>query len=78
MTGRFADKSFHAVLPPGGKTAVTIFRPTPFRYHENSVYVLHLDTTNGFVPAEQERNSKDTRNLGVYIKPTFFYEDDPR
>ncbi|MEO7190108.1 MAG: hypothetical protein ABI051_03560 [Vicinamibacterales bacterium] len=77
VTGRFADKSFKASVLANGKSAVSVTRPAPFRYHQNSVYVLHLDTANGFVPTERDPGSKDTRNLGVFIRPTFDY-DDPR
>jgi hypothetical protein len=73
VRGRFADKEFSISKPAGAKVAVTIADPTPFRYHLNSVYVLHLETTNGFVPAEIEPGSTDTRNLGVFIRPTFTY-----
>jgi hypothetical protein len=74
VRGSFADRAFVATIPAGGKTAITLPRPTPFRYHQNSVYVLHLETANGFVPAEKEPGSKDTRNLGVFIRPTFVYD----
>jgi hypothetical protein len=78
VRGRFADRRFTANVPANGRTAVTVQRPTPFRYHANSVYVLHLETTAGFVPAERDPASTDTRNLGVFVKPTFSYDDGPR
>jgi len=61
-----------------GKTAVTVQHPTPFPYHDNSVYVFHMETSSGFVPAKRDPASTDTRTLGVFVKPTFFYDDDPR
>ncbi|MEO8484371.1 MAG: hypothetical protein ABI634_19345 [Acidobacteriota bacterium] len=78
VTGRFADRAFSAKVLAGGKTAVTVTRPTPFRYHANSVYVLHLEATNHFVPAERNPGSTDRRNLAVFVKPTFVYDDEPR
>jgi hypothetical protein len=78
VTGRFADRRFSASVPGGGKTAVSVSHPTPFRYHANWVYVLHLETGQGFVPAERDPHSTDTRHLGVFIRPTFAYDDGPR
>jgi hypothetical protein len=77
IRGRFADREFATSKPAGATVAVTVSDPKPFRYHLNSVYVLHLETTNGFVPAEVEPGSTDTRNLGVFIKPTFTYQTGP-
>jgi hypothetical protein len=74
VTGRFADRPFHATVLAGGRSSVSIAAPTPFRYHQNAVYVLHLETTRGFVPAERDPGSRDTRNLGVFIRPQFFYD----
>ncbi len=75
VRGRFADRSFTAHVLANGSTAVTLLRPTPFRYHDNSVYVLHLETSSGFVPAERDPASRDTRRLGVFVKPTFSYDE---
>ena len=36
-------------------------------------YVLRLETTAGFVPAERDPGSTDTRNLGAFIRPVFMY-----
>jgi hypothetical protein len=44
-----------------------------FRYHQSYAYVLHMETTKGFVPAVTEPGSKDTRNLGVFVRPKFTY-----
>jgi len=78
VKGRFADRSFSAHVLANGRTAVTVQRPTPFLYHDNSVYVFHMETSSGFVPAKRDPASTDTRTLGVFVKPTFFYDDDPR
>jgi hypothetical protein len=78
VTGTFGDRSFEASILANGRTAVTVLRPTPFRYHDNAVFVLHLKTTTGFVPAELEPPSTDGRRLGVFMMPTFAYDDDPR
>lgn len=75
VRGRLADRAFSITVPAGGRTAITVVNPAPFRYHQNSVYVLHLETTNGFVPAETDPGATDTRNLGVFIRPTFSYGD---
>jgi hypothetical protein len=40
-------------------------------YHKSYGYVLHLSTTTGFVPKEVEPGSTDSRNLGVFVRPTF-------
>lgn len=78
VRGRFADRAFSADVLANGRTAITVQRPTPFRYHANSVYVLHLEAASHFVPAERSPGSGDTRNLGVFVKPTFSYDDEPR
>ena len=73
IEGHFADRPFSTSLPAGGKVAVTLANPTPFRYHQNWVYVFHLEVENGFVPAETEPGSTDRRRLGVFMKPIFEY-----
>jgi hypothetical protein len=78
VRGTFGDRPFAAHVPAGGRSAVTVSRPTPFRYHQNSVYVLHLETARGFVPAQRDAGSKDARNLGVFIRPTFDYDEASR
>lgn len=75
VRGSFADRPFSSHVLAGARSAVTLFNPTPFRYHQNSVYILHLETTRGFVPAERDPASHDTRTLGVFIRTTFSYDE---
>ncbi len=43
-------------------------------YGDTYVYILRMTTTAGFVPAETNPGATDTRNLGVFVRPTFVFK----
>jgi len=53
--------------------ATVILEPGPGSAYAGGsrAYVFAVTTTNGFVPAEVDPNSKDKRFLGVFIEPHF-------
>jgi hypothetical protein len=60
--------------PDGDKTIVLEPGPGIVYYAEgrdSRAYVFTVTTTNGFVPAEVDPKSSDTRYLGVFIEPHF-------
>lgn len=77
VTGSLAGKPIEAEVGQGRAAVVQLARPDGFRYHQSYAYVLHLETTQGFVPALVEPGSQDTRNLGVFVQPSFTYDDAP-
>ncbi|MEO7191062.1 MAG: hypothetical protein ABI051_08395 [Vicinamibacterales bacterium] len=78
VEGRLDGRPFSVTLKAGQESRVQIGSLEGERYHQSYAYVLHMTTSNGFVPAEREPGSKDTRNLGVFVRPRFVYEDEPR
>ncbi len=65
-----------SVIP--GKTETITFTPRPGVWaHKSYAVVLHFETTAGFVPAKVDPKSTDTRNLGVFVRPTFVVADPP-
>jgi hypothetical protein len=76
VTATLDGRTERASIEPG-KSATLTFTPRPGVWaHASYGVVLRLTTTRGFVPTEVgERpgpgQPPDTRNLGVFIKPTF-------
>jgi hypothetical protein len=76
VTATLDGHTERASLAPGGSATLT-FTPRPGVWaHKSYGVVLRLTTTRGFVPTEVgERpgpgQQPDTRNLGVFIQPTF-------
>lgn len=77
VRGRFADRAFDVDVHPGQETVVQLPRPACFKYGHSCAYVLHIEAATGFVPASIEKGSTDTRNLGVFVQPSFYYDDTP-
>jgi hypothetical protein len=75
VTGTFADRSIDVSVREGSDASVQIARPEPGRYLHSYTYILKLTTTNGFVPSERDPSSNDTRNLGVFVKLAFAYDE---
>jgi hypothetical protein len=75
VTGDFGGHPISVDLRPGIPVRVQVSRPEGVRYHQSHAYVLTLTTANGFVPAEREPGSGDTRNLGVFVQSSFFYDE---
>jgi hypothetical protein len=73
VSGTLAGRPLQATVGPDRVATVSVSMPPGFRYHQSYAYVLHLSTTAGFVPAEVDPGSSDTRNLGVFLRPTFTY-----
>jgi hypothetical protein len=73
VTGNFAGKPIEATVGPDQIQSVVLTVPRFFKYHQSYAYVLHLSTTAGFVPAQDDPGSHDTRNLGVFLRPSFVY-----
>ncbi len=82
VTATLEGHTERASIEPG-KTATLTFTPKPGVWaHASYGVVLHLTTTRGFVPSEVgERpgpgQQPDTRNLGVFIQPTFVVAEPP-
>jgi hypothetical protein len=76
VTATLDGRTERASIEPGQSATLT-FTPRPGVWaHASYGLVLRLTTTRGFVPAEVgERpgpgQQPDTRNLGVFIRPTF-------
>jgi hypothetical protein len=76
VTATVGGHTERASIEPG-KHATLSFTPRPGVWaHASYAVVLHVTTTRGFVPTEVgERpgpgQQPDTRNLGVFIQPTF-------
>lgn len=59
-------------LAPEQRAVMQITPSASFHHPERGYYyVLEMRTDAGFVPAETDAASKDTRNLGVFVKPVF-------
>jgi hypothetical protein len=76
LNGTFGGRPVSATIPGGGQAIVTVSQPKAGRYLHSYTYVLKLTTAAGFVPAESEPGSTDTRNLGVFVRPSFVYYED--
>lgn len=71
VTVTLDGRTERASIEPGGSATLT-FTPRPGVWaHASYGLVLRLTTTHGFIPAQVEPPSTDTRNLGVFIQPTF-------
>lgn len=75
VSGSFGGRPVQATLRGGGQSIVQVSQPKAGRYLHSYTYILKLTTANGFVPAEREPGSQDTRNLGVFVRPSFVYDD---
>ncbi|MFI5177888.1 MAG: hypothetical protein ACHQO8_04975 [Vicinamibacterales bacterium] len=73
VTISFAGRSQRVDLPADGVTRVRIAPRDQIDVHNSFPYILHVSTTAGFVPATTDPGSRDTRNLGVFIKLSFMY-----
>ncbi len=73
VTVSFGGRSETVVLPKDGFARVRLVPDSPMDVHKSFPYVLHLSTTAGFVPAETDSGSTDTRYLGVFVRPSFMY-----
>ena len=75
VSGSFADRSIDVSVRAGSDASVQIARPEAGRYLHSYTYILKLTTTSGFVPSERDPEAKDTRNLGVFVKLDFVYDE---
>lgn len=73
VSGSFGGRPIAASFRAGGQAIVNVAQPTAGRYLHSYTYLLKLTTTNGFVPAGRDPASTDTRNLGVFVRPSFVY-----
>jgi hypothetical protein len=73
LTVDFGGRSQRVDLAEGGVGRIRIAPRSTLDVHRSYPYVLHLETTNGFVPRERDPNSKDIRYLGVFVQPSFMY-----
>jgi hypothetical protein len=73
----FGGRSAQTSVEAGGRAYLQLTPRSTVRYHGSYAYVLHLHTTNGFVPARRDPASSDTRNLGVFVAPLFMYGNPP-
>ena len=73
VTVSFGGRSQTVMLPKDGFARVRLVPDPPMDVHKSFPYVLHLSTTAGFVPADTDSGSTDTRNLGVFVRPSFMY-----
>jgi 4-amino-4-deoxy-L-arabinose transferase-like glycosyltransferase len=82
VTATLDGHTERASIAPGDHATLT-FTPRPGVWaHASYGVVLHLTTTRGFVPAEVGElpgpgQQPDTRNLGVFIRPTFVVSERP-
>jgi hypothetical protein len=67
MQGRAASVS----LAAGQTGTLRLIPGDPVYIGTSYAYVWTMSTTAGFVPAEIDPDSADTRNLGVFVKPVF-------
>jgi len=80
VTATLDGDTERASLQPGGSATLT-FTPRPGVWaHKSYGVVLRVTTTRGFVPTDVgERpgpgQQPDTRNLGVFIRPTFVVDE---
>jgi hypothetical protein len=77
VQGTFAGRPFDITLRAGVPTRVQFARPEGFRYHQSYAHLLRSTPETGFIPAERESGSKDTRYLGVFIELRFEYDAEP-
>jgi len=71
FTVSMGGRSTRVALPADGRATIILSPRGGFRYKTSYAYVLRMTTTAGFVPAEVDTGSTDTRNLGVYVRPVF-------
>lgn len=74
----FAGQSFEVDLAAGEDFTLRLFPQQQLNVHDSYPYLLQIESSNGFVPAEVEPGSTDDRYLGVFIQPQFFYGWPPR
>ena len=75
VTFDVAGRSQQVVLPKDGYARVRVAPKDFLEVHKGFgyPYVLHFSTANGFVPAQTDPGSADTRYLGVFVKLSFMY-----
>lgn len=70
---RFAGQSFEVDLDAGERFTLRLFPQVQINVHDSYPYLLQIESSHGFVPAEIDPDSTDDRYLGVFIQPRFFY-----
>jgi hypothetical protein len=73
VTVSFGGRTTRVDMPANGFARVRIAPGPAMDVHSSFPYVLHLTTTDGFVPATTDPGAVDTRNLGVFVRPSFMY-----
>jgi hypothetical protein len=73
VTFDFGGRSGRIDLPERGFSKVRIAVGPTMDVHRSFPYVLRLSTTAGFVPADTDSGSTDTRYLGVFVRVSFMY-----
>ncbi|HET9370771.1 MAG TPA: hypothetical protein VFO19_11010 [Vicinamibacterales bacterium] len=73
VTCRFGGRENQVKLTAGQTAIVQLMPQEHLKVEYSYNYVLRLETTAGFVPAERDPGSTDTRHLGAFIKPVFMY-----
>ena len=73
VTFDFGGRSGSVSLPERGFARIRIAPGPAMDVHRSFPYVLHLSTTAGFVPADTDSGSTDTRYLGVFVHVSFMY-----
>jgi hypothetical protein len=73
FTFSFGGRSGRIDLPEHGSAKIRIAPGPAMDVHHSFPYVLRLSTTAGFVPADTDSGSTDTRYLGVFVHVSFMY-----
>lgn len=73
VTVSFGGRDTRVEMPADGFARVRIAPGAALDVHHSFPYVLHLSTTDGFVPAKTDPGATDDRNLGVFVRPSFMY-----
>ena len=75
VTFDVAGRSQRVDLPENGYAKVRVAPRNFLEVHKGYgyPYVLHFETTNGFVPAHTDPGSTDARYLGVFVRLSFMY-----